>query len=516
MQIKFSLLLLKSLFFFFISTTSCNGQRNLGYTSANECRHTAILSKLPQDKIYTTRCYIKSQTIELEQYIRDTRATVDQEWQWILDHNGSISGQVIVEDGNSVYMISQKECLDRGNSAGRQMRVLQENLKESSTCDDEKIQANISLVSHDFEYLNDGGDTYSDCVDNDRPWTKFSQVEQHGNSISFTDLSPGVKQYLAIHGGGHHSGRITLQENNFTYDSRAIESKFIERVTTISEDDCTSRKKQKSHYNNQDFDHPVVLGEYPFETGMSILARATEVNAGSPLRACLFTKNPAFIAWNRVLQARYALSGKNSTETLQYPHFDVLEGVLIVAGAIITIVFAMNALRVSSSAGPTTTNTAKLAENSYDIYVDDAVTRQLTTLYSEIDARELRNYSNESFTMLYEIGGAITSFVIVFRTVLQSNYWPRRLIEVSQGGVITYGPQYKRLSLKENSSTAGTQFFVSHWYRAHVSKQGFEWTRIVLYSIIGLICIALYVSAVLLSYKRQTLLYIWPVPYPFG
>lgn len=481
-----------TLIIFLLLAEFCIAQRNLGYTSANECRHTAILSKVDKQNSYTARCFIKTKFFEFPKF--NFKESIDKEWRWVLNHKGAISGQVIVQDGNSVYMVSQKSCLDRGNSLGKPMRRILKNLSGDAKCE------NFGKVSYcnrksagaaDLEFMKDNGDTYADCVNNDRPWNEYSQVTYKWGRLYTDELSPNIAQFLVVHGGGHHSGHINLQPHNFSYSSDRLERVFEDKIRAIeSSRDNTKNRESKTHYHNQNSSDPVVLGEFPFETGMSVLANRNKISVGTPLKHCLFRDN-SFIAWNRALQARFALSGKNDIDTWRYYPFDWIEGALITMGVIITLVFAIKIHNTSLLEGLPYPYFENRTIDSYALYTNES------------DVRKKKNYFRESWTILYEIGGALTTILIAARTLILSDLWPRTDLKVSQGGVITYGKRHGCLSVNIKSQTAGSEFFISHWYSVQVSNRGSVWSRRIMSIVISLIVLGIYVSAVKLSYKRQ-------------
>ena len=92
------------------------GQEEASQTQANECRHVAILASPGYHASYTARCHIPTERVHSS--TASLFKMIPNEWRWVYEHNGSISGQVFVRTKNSVYLLSQKDCLDLGKARG--------------------------------------------------------------------------------------------------------------------------------------------------------------------------------------------------------------------------------------------------------------------------------------------------------------------------------------------------------------------------------------------------------------
>eukprot|EP00171_Calliarthron_tuberculosum_P001986 IDg1986t1 len=145
--------------------------------------------------------------------------TIPKEWSWILEHNGAIKGQVLVSGNRSIYMISLKQCLDRGMTVGAPMSQLYEKVGNNSKAES---------FAGDFNTLVRSGDAYADCVLNPTQWYNFRVLNLTTNGTD--ELPRGTTQYVRRHIGGHFGIGIHIIPYNFSYDSKKLKHTFNEML----------------------------------------------------------------------------------------------------------------------------------------------------------------------------------------------------------------------------------------------------------------------------------------------
>ena len=176
---------------------------------------------------HTARCYIPtrgpySSTASLFDMI-------PHEWRWVYEHNGSISGQVLIRTKNSVYILSQKDCLDLGHARGRPARSVYRIIGENRSRTDVYGQFsgiprfNLSL-NNDSEVLDlsepKNNDAYAECV------FDYSPPDTYTSWNLSRPFPAEMAQMVKIVEGGHTEKRQTLTEDNFDSSKETLNEAF--------------------------------------------------------------------------------------------------------------------------------------------------------------------------------------------------------------------------------------------------------------------------------------------------
>ncbi len=462
-------------------------QTILGLSSANECRHSAILSMNPNETLYTVRCHIPPVDISNDKY--DILRAIPKDWHWVFSSKGSISGQVIVREKNGVYMISQKHCVDKGRANGRQMRRVynkvalwksnssgteknrckrsisklstEENSKNEETCLDFSDKKVAVEVAGDFNTLQNNGDAYADCVENKTPWDEFKLL----NSFTAEEQDDNeMKQYLLVHMGGHGGIGFSLVPYNFSYDQVKLQDTFKANLKKIYAD-------SDSHYYEDRVlsgiksEEPIVLHRYPFETGLTILGKPRELDGytGRPKEFCNVLNDTASLAWHRAFQAKNALSRAQHMKSENQKHLDsvgmIIEGVVIACQVIIS--FGITILAYNATTSIKFHEQGRSVQNGHQRFVDNA------------DLRDCFSFQ-DSYIVLVEFIGALLFILLLVKQTYISKYWYRESFEVTQGGLITYGNIFFGGANENVNVLANKEFVVSHWINVRAKSNGYK------------------------------------------
>ncbi len=440
-------------------------RRGSGLESAEECRRVARDAKHNNQTLYTARCRLMSSETEINQF--SLKNGIPPEWRWVLEHKSTVSGQVIVSDHDSVYMISQKQCIHRKKDFGRPARRLYYEHVEGRSLD-YKI-----AWSGDFFKKEYHQNAYADCTKSTATWDKFSV-----NADDRTMENSNASQFIVF--------RNSLNAFEFNYTGQNIQEAFDEELKKIADNEMyrTSDHERLPHRNS-----PMILHKYPGSTGLSILASEDNILKGKHTKSNLnnlLENDPSFVAWSRAMEAKSARADKKSSRFNVDEAPELLEVIQLIIELFAATGFTIQAYKSAMSIRPLGNTIFSYNEDSWEIVRDQA------------DFGFQGDWYKTSHDLLYEFGGALAALIFGFKTVYDSNLWRKTRLLVTQGGLITYGEECE----------IGTLFYVSHWYSVEVLNEGnIVINRIVLGIVIfltfGLLC-----SMYFFSISRQAKLHL--------
>ena len=434
------------------------GTVQLGFRDAEECRRVTKAARQDNEKLYTARCRLKSSETVYSKF--SLKSSIPSEWSWTLEHGSTVSGQVIVSDHDSVFMISQKQCIERKDSSGHPARRVYHRNDSNDTLFYDVIW------SKDYFRKSNERNIYGDCTTNKQGWHEF-----HGFSGNTTAASGSVKQFVMF--------GSSMNEFEFDYDSNETQSVFKEELNEIIR---TEKHRTYLPENFLDRHSPIFVHGYTSETGLGILASSNEIfenrNGNSSTR---FKDDPSFIVWSRAMQAKSALADKSRSLFEEVEPPELLESIQLIIELFVAAGFTIQAYKSAMSVRPLGNSIFVHGEDSWQIV------REQTDFGFQGDWYKM------SHDLVYEFGGALAALVFGFKTMYDSSWWWKVRLLVTQGGLITYGEE------TEN----GTVFYVSHWYNVEVVKLGNVWVNRVVWGIVVLLGLMLVGATYLFSVSRQ-------------
>ncbi len=430
-----------------------------GSKTAEECRRIASDAK-------HNRCRLKSSETTMSQF--SLKDSVPPEWEWVLDHRGTVSGQVIVSDSNSVHLISQKQCVDSSKYSGRPARRLY--YRSDS---DGNLTSEIAW-SADFSYgAQRHGTVYADCTRNPINWNELS-VDDESRTMKTSNGS----QFVIFRG--------LLNAFNFNYTNEDIQEAFDEELKKI---DVNEGHGSFFYENFPQKNKPMILHRYQGRSGLSILATVNNISREEHLKSNLWdllSDDPAFRAWSRTTQAKSELAHETNSHLNDDKPPKLLEFILFFLQLFVAVGFPFQAYKSAMSIRPLENKVFSHNETSWKVIRDPA------------DLRFQRDAYKMSYNLMYEFGGALAALIFVFKTLHDSSWWRRTRLLVTQGGLITYGEQRE----------IGSIFYVSHWFHVEVLKQGNKAINRTVWAVVMFLTCGLICSVYLFSISRQVKLHL--------
>jgi len=178
--------------------------------SGELCRHHAKASRHHYETSSTTWCPLPSDGNP--SFEEGATIPVDDEWKWVLSPN-TVSGQVIGYNHDSVFMISQKSCLDNEHNV-RQIR-------RSYSANNFTYVADFSAARS--PHILKGG-IFEGCVLSPSNWKDFTSRKKSSANNHIAN-----KQYMLRRRG---NDKMVL-EHNFDYQSDEIQKVFNNLISNI-------------------------------------------------------------------------------------------------------------------------------------------------------------------------------------------------------------------------------------------------------------------------------------------
>lgn len=436
----------------------CLAQRKNGLTSANACRHVAILGREGFKGAYSARCFIPARLVEDENL--SLRNIIDREWRWVYSHLGSAAGQVIARGENSVLMLSQKNCLDMGKTVGRPVRNYYKTIGNNAKA--------IGIIGA-FTMLTEQYDAYADCAFNPTQWHDFEYLN---------DTKPKTaKQYVRRNLGDHLGSGSSVIPFNFSYGERDLNDAFRNAIT-----DALNRKDRSNASAVFRSGQPIVLTKFPFESGLSIIsAEAPAASTGGVLTN--IAQDLSALGWNRALQAMNALSDRPNPPLPKPEGLHVGDLLSIVVLTVVSIVLYKQALKTA-------------ARSRQENMSQWNVQRERWVRIKKRSDYAVKRRSGSAIVLLSLIS-AVVALIAAFFEFHESFIRPEKMISINSGGLVTYGETNSTTSIDNDNLWAGTEFIINHWVVANIERSGSDPVYII-------VCIAIgigFVVLILLSYK---------------
>ncbi len=487
------------------SATRSSSQKEDSLTQSNECRHFAIMGSDSTSTSYSARCAIPTKLFKNETSLFDL--ITSDEWSWVYDHNGSVTGQVLVRTSHSVYMISQKDCLDIGDARGPRIRSVYERF------DNETPPSNV-IGDFDFSRPNNN-DAYMECVKNKAQWD--SLLPWFPNRT----LPEGMVQMVREAVGGHSRVGQKLHEFNFTYSKDKLDETFRQLVTAVLNEKKLNKREQPNIVSGS----PVTLSSFPFETGLSIIGSRSPNNPNQLVKH--FYRDNSNLAWHRALQAKFALTNLQDPPPSAMPN-EINNGQLVSTVALTFVAIFLfertlkEAIRIRNAAiGDWDNPTGTLAMFDEDDGIGNLQRLRIFNMYLLNADNQPRFYPLLEYLFLSQPQGslrasragtidiflafvtAITSMAAAFLEFRDSKYRYQRIFISHSGGVITYGPSRQELSIDSTNTWAGAEFSVNHWLALNISKEGYKWLMPLVYTVCTLFILYMFYVFFIYSLRRE-------------
>lgn len=451
-----------------LSVLAC-GQQEIGLTAANECRHVAILARDGFKGTHTASCFIPAQkestTIDAISLMR----VIPSEWSWVYDHQGSVSGQVVTRGEKTVTIFSQKSCVDRGKATGRPMRML------------------YAQVGKDAEPLGTVGDfftqtvsldSYADCVRNKAQWYQFKMLNN-------SPLPTGTVQFVRRNIGAHLGTGTFLTPYNFSYSDNDVDKAFKQAFRDAFNGTEKTPLPIKSG-------RPIVLPEYAFEIGLSVLGHQNTLNISTGAVVNDLHQDLSMLAWNRALQAKAALAGRVDPPPLLPEELKRAEYLSIPVLTLVSVAVLAQALKEAG----------RLRREEVVTWRETPSTFACITKQSEhVRSDNFFSSRTGSFGILVALISVLVALIAAVLEFYDSELRRQDTIIVSQGGSISYGSSDPNQGIDRLNKWAGSEFSVNHWIQFQIKSSGNPVTLLLIATIAS--CIAVVVIFLLYSFALR-------------
>ncbi len=455
---------------FFTKRTS--SQKEADQTEANECRHVGIMASDSRKTSYSARCFIPTiraftNNISLFDLIPN-----DDEWSWVYNHNGSVTGQVLVRTNHSVYMISQKDCLDVGDARGPPIRSVYDHFDGYTP---------PSNVIGDFDFTRpSNGDAYIECVRSKAQWD--SLLPWFRNKT----LPEGMVQMVRNVIGGHTGAGQELHEFNFTYSKDELNEKFRQLVNDAVADKKVNGRERPSIVSGS----PIITTTYPFETGLSMIGPRSLANPDQLVQH--FYRDNSNLGWHRALQAKSALSNRRDPPPPMPNELKTGELVSLTVLTFVAIFLLERALKEA------------VRIRSAAIQDFDNPTGPLALLRKGGQLQgSLRASRAGTLDIVLALVTAIASMAAAILEFRESAYRYQKVLVVNSGGVITYGPSRPELSKQPENIWAGAEFSVNHWLALNITNVGHKYLEPLVYTVCALLTLYMFYVFYMYSLRRE-------------
>lgn len=377
-----------------------------------------------------------------EKHIRIERASledvIEDEWKWVLDHNGSTTGQIIISRPDAMTMLTVKSCISRGfRNSVHASRVF--NL-------DSKGEVSLTYLESKNE-RSFRFNAFDSCVHGSMPKHKLGNHD------------PGHLRNITGYAIGKPCGQSTkppkLTEFELNYGKKRLRSLFKAIISRMKDGKPYRMAKYMSG-------KPLICNEWGNEFGFPFLVNMSHgsVLNASKLEAYIQNSShsyPSFKAWKII-----AADSKREAENMEEENRIVVDygGILAtIAQMAICTIAVFHSIRISTN-------------SSYEKIEFLCKSRGIKSVLVRNQAdykKYFRDPKDSLIPSILSVIELISAFSVPILTFRYSDDWYEENVVFRQSGLIVYGHCHP-----ENPERSCDEFATAHWIVARIQKEGIK------------------------------------------
>ena len=347
-------------------------------------------------------------------------------------------------------IITQKECADVGKGTAHSAREVTADVRQQSA---------VIGIAGGFNQGGGNGDAYADCAFSSVPWKDFVFRTNDSKTPIPDSVVQVVRKNIGMHGG---IGDILIPFS-FKYETETIEKEFRRGLSDVI--DTMKSGKQLSKKIKFESGQPILMTSYPFESGLSVLAKRNDnLELGQPVRPIAMSLSAR--AWNGMLKSITSNSNQYDPP-VKLPEKIRHEALLTLI--IVTFLSVVVCRAVLAKIGDARSEVVRR-------WPPRTGRTPWAVVRSPKDTKENLRYRHHTKKANLEALVAIISTLIAIVAALlefdNSDIKPRHFVTVQQRGIITYGQVDPTITADEGNILAGSPFVIGHWCLVQVQPVG--------------------------------------------